>query len=82
MENVGVWPVIHLIHQCFLWSDPDPGSVERRQAKELRLKLIHAPESQRGPPGEAGVQVVVGNHNCLHPRGQRRLHAVGGVFEH
>ena len=61
---------------------PPPGSVIRRQAEELRPKLLHAPESQRGSPGKAGVQVVVGNHHHLHPRRQCRLHAVGRVFKH
>lgn len=58
------------------------GSVERRQAKELGLKLLHAPESQCGLLGKAAVQVVVGNHHHLHPRSERRLHAVGSVFKH
>lgn len=58
------------------------GSVERRQAKELGLKLLHAPESQCGLLGKAGVQVVVGNHHHLHPRSKRRLHAVGSIFKH
>lgn len=39
----------------------------RRQAKELRVKLLHAPQAQRGPLGEVGGQVVVGNHHHLHP---------------
>lgn len=58
------------------------GSVVLRQAKELRLKLLHAPESQCGIPGKARVQVVVGNHHSLHPCGQRCLYAVGSVFKH
>lgn len=57
-------------------------SVVRWQAKELRLKLLHAPESERGYLGEAGVQVVVGNHHDLHPSSQCRPHAVGSVFKY
>lgn len=57
------------------------GLVVRRQAEELRFKLLHAPEAQRALLGKAGVQVVIRNHHDLHPRGQRRLHAVGGVFK-
>lgn len=58
------------------------GSVKCWQAEELRLELLHAPESLRGLLGEVGVQVAIGNHHHMHPRGQRRLHAVGSVFKH
>ncbi len=58
------------------------GSVECRQAKELRLKLLHAPESQCGLLGKAGVQVGIRNHHHLHPCSQGRLHAIGSIFKH
>ncbi len=57
-------------------------SAKCRQAKQLWLKLLHAPESQRGLLGKARVQVVVRNHHHLHPCSQRRLHTVGSVFKH
>lgn len=57
-------------------------SFVRRQAEELRLELLHAPESQRGLLGKTGVHVVVGDHHHLHARRQRRLHAGGSVLKH
>lgn len=58
------------------------GSVKLRQRKERRLKVLHAPESQRGLLGKAGVKVVVRNHHHLHPRSQSCLHAIRSVFKH
>lgn len=57
------------------------GSVVCRQTEELWFKLLHAPESQRGLLGKAGVQVVVWNHHDLHSRGQRCLYAIGSIFK-
>lgn len=72
---------------CFniaFWSFPIRNHhwVKRGQPKELRLELLHAPESQRGLQGETPVDVVVWYHYHLHAGGQRCLHTVGSVFKH
>lgn len=69
-STVGCYPV------------PDWGSVKSGQSEELRLEVLHAPESQRGLPGKVGVEVVVRYHHRLHSGSQRRLHTAGSVFKH
>lgn len=75
---------ISLLHCscCHLWDSLSPGSTEWRQAEKPWLEFFHAPEPQRGLPGEGGIHVVVRNHHHLHPRRQRRPDAVGSVFKH